>query len=346
MPTKMEKIEIEGMHCLGCEDILKQAVAGIAGVERVDASYSAQTLEAAYDDAKTQRADIEQAIVAKGYGIKKNQASGGVWRRIKHFALFLLLLVVVGGVAFWGKSQMPAVMQQIKPQMSYAVLLGIGFLTGFHCIGMCGGFVVAYTDPAKTKARQFLAHLSYAFGKTLSYTVLGAGFGLLGATIAITPQIRGAVALAASVFLLIYGLKMLNVFAFLRRFTLRMPKTVNRAVADELRKPRRSALRTGLLTGLLLGCGPLQAMYVMAAGSGDPFQGGMILMMFGLGTLLPLLGFGVFASLLSQTAMRQMVHVSGILVIAMGVMMAQRGMMMLKGGHSPTMTKQTLRQPQ
>jgi sulfite exporter TauE/SafE len=203
---------------------------------------------------------------------------------------------------------------------------------------------VAYTDATKSKARQLLAHLSYAFGKTLSYTVLGAGFGLLGATIAITPQIRGGVALAASVFLLIYGLKMLNVFAFLRRFTLRMPKSVNRAVADEFRKPPRSALRTGLLTGFLLGCGPLQAMYVMAAGSGDPFQGGMILLMFGLGTLLPLLGFGLFASLLSHSAMRQMVHVSGILVIAMGVMMAQRGMMMLKGSHMPAMSNQTMQQ--
>lgn len=344
MPTRMEKIEIEGMHCVGCEDILKQALGGITGVESVNASYGAQTVEVVYDNTKTHRADIERVIVAKGYGIKTTQASGDVWRRVKHFILFLLLLVVVGGIAFWGKSQMPGVMQQIQPQMSYAVLLGIGFLTGFHCIGMCGGFVVGYTDPAKSKARQLLAHLSYAFGKTLSYTVLGAGFGLLGASIAITPQIRGAVALAASLFLLIYGLKMLNVFAFLRRFTLRMPKTVNRAIADELRKPPRSALRTGLLTGLLLGCGPLQAMYVMAAGSGDPFQGGMILLMFGLGTLLPLLGFGVFASLLSHTAMRQMVQVSGILVIAMGVMMAQRGLMMLKASHMPTTPTQTLQQ--
>jgi hypothetical protein len=42
--------------------------------------------------------------------------------------------------------------------------------------------------------------------------------------------------------------------------------------------------------------------------------------------------------------MRQMVHVSGILVIAMGVMMAQRGMMMLKGSHMPAMSNQTMQQ--
>ncbi len=342
MPTKMEKIEIEGMHCMGCEDILKQAITGIEGVKTVKASYRTQTVAVLYDNTKSDRADFEQAIIKKGYSIKKTQASSNVVPRLKYFAVFVLLLLVVGSVAFWGKNQMPSIMQQINPQMSYAVLLGIGFLTGFHCIGMCGGFVVAYTDPTKSKSRQFLTHFSYAFGKTLSYTVLGSGFGLLGATISITPQIRGAVALAASVFLLIYGLKMLNVFAFLRRFTLRLPKIVNQVVNNELHKPRRSALRTGLLNGLLLGCGPLQTMYVMAAGTGDPFQGGMILLMFGLGTLIPLLGFGVFASLLSHTAMRQMTQVSGILVIAMGVMMAQRGMMMIKDNHTPATTNQTM----
>lgn len=336
-------LTIIGMHCPGCEEIINEAVSALPGVHSVKASYGQATVDVEYDESLIDEAQIRQCIEDKGYAVETRVTSMAV--HIKRTLAFLLLLVVVGGVAFWGKSQMPAVMQQIKPHMDIAVLLGIGFLTGFHCIGMCGSFVVAYTDPAKSKARQLLAHLSYAFGKTLSYTILGAGFGLLGASIAITPQIRGGVALAASVFLLIYGLKMLNVFAFLRRFTLRMPKSVNRAVADELRKPPRSALRTGLLTGLLLGCGPLQAMYVMAAGSGDPIQGGLILLMFGLGTLLPLLGFGMFATLLSHAAMRQMVRVSGVLVILMGVMMAQRGMMMLKGGHMPAMAPQTMQQP-
>lgn len=340
MTISSRQLKVDGMHCTGCEDIICEAVSALPGVQSVNASYKHALVEVTYDTAILREATISECLAAKGYAVEA--APAGTANNIKHGLVFLVLLLLIGSVAFWGKSLMPGVMQQIKPQMSYAVLLGIGFLTGFHCIGMCGGFVVAYTDATKSKARQLLAHLSYAFGKTLSYTVLGAGFGLLGATIAITPQIRGGVALAASVFLLIYGLKMLNVFAVLRRFSLRMPKSVNRAVADELRKPPRSALRTGLLTGLLLGCGPLQAMYVMAAGSGDAFQGGMILLMFGLGTLLPLLGFGMFASLLSHTAMRQLVQVSGILVIAMGIMMAQRGMMMLKGTHMPAASSQSM----
>lgn len=335
MATINRQFSIRGMHCTGCEEIIGNAVRALPGVSGVEVSYGRGVMSVDYDSRILADAEIGRCLAEKGYTLEPPAKSAPAI--FKQLMLFGLLLALVGGVAFWGKSLMPGVMMQIKPQMSYALLLGIGFMTGFHCIGMCGGFVVGYTDPAKSKAAQLLAHLGFAFGKTLSYTVLGAGFGLLGASIAITPQIRGGLALAASVFLLLYGLKMLDVFAFLRRFTLRMPSLVNRGVAGEMRRSRRSGLRSGLLTGLLLGCGPLQAMYVMAAGSGDPLQGGMILMMFGLGTLLPLMGFGIFASLLPQTAMRLLLKVSGILVMAMGLMMAQRGLMTLKAGGMPPM---------
>ncbi|AMK77410.1 MULTISPECIES: sulfite exporter TauE/SafE family protein [Methylomonas] len=326
-------LTVEGMHCPACEDTISHALAELSGVIKADASYARAIVELQFDDKLIDEAELLQTIRAKGYEVvlKESPTNG----KLKSLLVFVLLLLTVGGVAFWGKSLMPGVMQQITPHMDHAVLLGIGFLTGFHCIGMCGGFVVGYTDPSKAKSRQLLAHLSYAFGKTLSYSALGAGFGLLGASMAITPQMRGGPALAASVFLLLYGLKMLNFFAFLRRFTLRLPKAVNRQLAEEMRKPR-SALRTGLLTGFLLGCGPLQAMYVMAAGSGDPVQGALILFWFGLGTLAPLLGFGFFASLLSPVFMRQLVKVSAILVIAMGVMMAQRGLKIVQAGEMPS----------
>lgn len=333
MTIETTHFKIEGMHCGGCEETIARAVSDLPGVRKVEASYREASADVEYDDALIRESVIRQCIEAKGYRIA--DASRAKAGKLQQWLVFLLLLVLVGGVAFWGKSQMPGAMQQIKPHMGHALLFGIGFLTGFHCIGMCGGFVVGYTNTGQSKARQLLAHLSYGFGKTLSYTALGAGLGLLGATVAITPQIRGVAALAASVFLLLYGLKMLNVFSILRRFTLRLPVGVNRQIAGGLRK-YRSPLLTGLLSGLLLGCGPLQAMYVMAAGSSDPIEGASILLMFGLGTLPPLLGFGLFAGSLSPAAMRQLVRVSGILVIAMGLMMVDRGLKMTQAGQAPS----------
>jgi sulfite exporter TauE/SafE len=65
--------------------------------------------------------------------------------------------------------------------------------------------------------------------------LLGAEFGLLGAFVEITPQMCRVAALLASVFILLYGLKMLNVFSLLRRLSvgLRWPRAVNRQVSNQ-----------------------------------------------------------------------------------------------------------------
>ena len=64
----------------------------------------------------------------------------------------------------------------------------------------------------------------------------------------------------------------------------------------------------GLLNGLMLGCGPLQAMYVMAAGTGSPQEGATMLFFFGLGTLIPLLSFGLIASGIPRIIRHWYVH--------------------------------------
>ncbi|MGR8929335.1 MAG: urease accessory protein UreH domain-containing protein [Gammaproteobacteria bacterium] len=328
MTTIKQRINVGGMQCTGCEDIICDAVSTLTGVRRVVANYANQTVDLEFEASLVSLEQIRKAIVDKGYIIVANQSKP--LKIIRTILGFTLLLLIVGGVSYWGKSQMPAVMQMINPQASYIMLLGIGFLTGFHCIGMCGSFVVSYTSSTQSKPKQILAHLGYGLGKVISYSAIGAGFGLIGAAIAITPQIRGYAALAASLFLVIFGMRMLDLFGFLRRFVLRVPSSFSHQITDGIRK-QRNAFVTGLLSGFLLGCGPLQAMYIMAAGTGNPQQGAMVLLMFSLGTLLPLWGFGMFATLLSTNVMHQLVRVSGVLVIAMGVMMAQRGMMFIKG---------------
>ena len=157
-------------------------------------------------------------------------------------------------------------------------------------------------------------------------------FGLIGSVITITLHMRGIAALVASVFLLIYGLKMLNVIPGLRYFTLRLPKAFTHQVNSSIRK-RKSPFFIGMLSGLLLGCGPLQVMYIMAAGTGSPQEGATLLFFFGLGTLVPLLGFGFFANFLSRHTIHELVRVSGFLIIIMGVMMANRGLKMTQSGY-------------
>jgi hypothetical protein len=73
-------------------------------------------------------------------------------------------------------------------------------------------------------------------------------------------------------------------------------------------------------------CGPLQAMYVMAAGTGSWVKGGAILFFFGIGTLPLLLGFGFLTSLLSANLTPKLLKASGFIVMILGAIMLNRGL--------------------
>jgi copper chaperone CopZ len=192
MSIKRIQRPVQGMHCAGCEQTIEEAVGRLPGVKRIQASYAKASVEIEYDDALIREKDLRHAIEKKGYRIAE-PAERPLRRRALNGLFFILLLLTVGGVAFWGKSLMPDLMKQVSAQVGYAMLFTIGFFTGFHCIGMCGGFVVGYSAAVtpRTPWTVASAHLQYALGKTTSYVVIGAGFGLLGSLITFTPYLRG-----------------------------------------------------------------------------------------------------------------------------------------------------------
>jgi uncharacterized protein len=333
MAAKSTHLKVNGMHCTGCEETIENAVSRLPGVQKIRADYIKQTVDVEFESKSIGESGIRRAIEEKGYQFESASTQPSS-HFIRNTLIFLFFLLLVGGVTFWGKSMIPGLVGEMNAQLGYAMLFSIGFLTGFHCIGMCGGFVVGYAaaiEP-RTAATTAMAHLMYASGKTASYTVVGGSLGLLGSIMTFTPYMRGVVTLAASLFVIIYGLKMLDVFPVLRNFTLRLPRFVVRGVSNELRQ-RRSPLTIGLLNGLMLGCGPLQAMYIMAAGTGSAQEGATMLFFFGLGTLVPLLSFGLIASSVSRDIVNLLVRASAILVIAMGLMMADRGLKLTGTGY-------------
>ena len=223
-------------------------------------------------------------------------------------------------------------MPKLNQNMSYGLLLLVGALTGFHCVGMCGPLVVGYiAKDATSGTRSHLSHIQYGIGKTLSYTVIGGTLGAFGAVIAFTPRTQGLVGIAAGVFLILFGLHMLNAFLALRHFYIKPPAFMMRLVGREYRK-RHNPLVIGLLNGLMIICGPLQAMYVMAAGSGSWAEGARIMFFFGLGTLPLLLGFGFLTSLVSANLTPKLLKASGVIVIILGTIMLNRGMALAGSG--------------
>lgn len=215
---------------------------------------------------------------------------------------------------------------ELSNEFNISLLLLIGFLSSFHCVGMCGPLILGYAAKhAKAGHASHWTHVWYVLGKTLSYTAIGGLFGLFGAIVAFTPYTQGMVGIVAGGFLLLFGLHMLEVFPALDHFQFKTPKFVMRFVSYEYRK-HSHPFAIGLLNGLMILCGPLQAMYVMAAGTGSGIDGAMILFFFGLGTVPMMLGFGFLTTLLSGSLTPKLLRVSGVVVMALGVIMLNRGL--------------------
>jgi uncharacterized protein len=311
----------EGTTCDSCEKIIKKQVLKVQGVTEVEFDYSKETGYVTFDEEKTDIDEILYKIEEKGYScyvLGKNKTSnkwmGWFFGIIGIVIVFFFLFRLVEGIN----------LPEISQGMGYGLLFVVGLLTGFHCISMCGGFVLSYTAKnAQEGKKSHKSHLMYGVGKTLSYTIIGAVFGLIGSIIAFTPMMRGVIGLLAGLFLILFGLKMLNIFPILRKIQFKTPKFLARFVG---KNQNSSPLVIGLLNGLMIACGPLQAIYIMAAGTGSMLEGAKLLFIFGLGTLPVMLGFGYFASFVSRKATHKILKASGVIVVVLGLFMLNNGL--------------------
>jgi hypothetical protein len=100
-----------------------------------------------------------------------------------------------------------------------------------------------------------------------------------------------------------------------------MPKFLTKNIAGKGNSP----FYVGLLNGLMP-CGPLQAMQLYALSTGSPVKGALSMLLFSLGTVPLMFGFGAVSSLLSKKFTKKMLTVSASLVIILGFGMLSTGL--------------------
>ena len=210
---------------------------------------------------------------------------------------------------------------------SAAFIIGVG-----HCIGMCGGIVVAYSsakiDETTSWMRQAIAHLAYNFGRVTTYMVIGMIFGFIGQAISFTMSTRGILLFGVGILMILTGLSLLGNFKFLNSANWSISKngwfqkTFKKLLSSD---SIGSFYLLGILNGMLP-CGPVYAFAIAAAGTMSPFWGAVVMGIFGLATIPALFFLGSVTKLLQRGQWRDMMlKVGAILVILYG------GWTLLKG---------------
>ncbi len=331
MSNKHYRFSIGDMQCADCETVIEEAVLALPGVIQAQADFTDECLELDIDTRVISLNTVFAALKKAGYVCnpkpkKPAKASHqGRWALAGAAGIALLL-------ALDRYLKFDDVLAQMGEKADYGLLFLVGIFTSFHCIGMCGGFVLGYTVSGSQQGRpSYRQHLLYGLGKLVSYTSFGGLFGWLGGGISFTDELRSAVLMAAGGFLLVYGLGMLDTFHRLRRFQIRLPRSMAHTLAKQ-RQHTSSPLMIGLLNGLMIACGPLQAMYILAAGTGSPAKGAALLAVFALGTLPMMFAFGYLANLVTANTTRLFMKISSLIIVALGLMMLNRGLLLSGGG--------------
>ena len=209
----------------------------------------------------------------------------------------------------------------------------IAFLGAFgHCIGMCGGIVIAYSsrkiEDNWSNFTQALAHLIYSFGRITTYVMLGVVFGAIGGVVQFNGYTTAGMTIIAGIFMILAGLSLLGKLKFLTKLEHSFSqsnwyKNVFRQVLQS--KSLYSFYILGLLNGLLP-CGLVYFFAVTAASTGSPLWGGVVMFIFGVSTIPALFSLGFFTQLLNRGEMRKnMMNLASIIVILFGLYTIYRG---------------------
>lgn len=205
-----------------------------------------------------------------------------------------------------------------NPADYFAALL-MGLAGAGHCLMMCGGLAGALG--AKPSATELL---TYNLGRISSYVVAGVLVGLLSqlAIAQFTPALLGLRFLAA-VFLIALGLYFAGWWFGMQQLE-RLGRPLWQRLAPSARKLQQQRSLAGrFAAGVVWGwlpCGLVYSALSWAAISGTAAQGGLYMLLFGLGTLPAMFAFGWFTgavqSILKAQGFRQAM---GVLLILYGV---------------------------
>lgn len=204
-----------------------------------------------------------------------------------------------------------------------------GLLGSSHCVGMCGGFAMMVGMGARSAPTMALAQTLFTLGRIFTYTMLGFVAGSIGLRLtnwtAWGINFLAVLAVVAGVILVLQGLATLGLTLWPRRFQPQAACLVASGFRSLLQGQGMTArFLAGVLTGLLP-CGLVYGFVSLAAATGDPLHGGLLMTMFGLGTAPLMIGVGWGASLIGLAARQRILKVAACCVLLTGCLTVIRG---------------------
>jgi len=285
-----------GMHCPACELLIEKKIGKLEIIKNADAVLGSKKLylETGTDISKDELlAKVNEIIKPHGYEISLERIRHKV--NFRDLAIGFVIAAVIVGIFFLIQKLGIANILGGK-SMSFALVFLIGVVASLSsCMALVGGLVLSISSSyAKGKDRIWPLILFHG-ARIIGFFLLGGAIGLIGIAFKLTPGFYFTASIVLFIVMLILGINLLDIFPFFRKLQLKMPKSLSKRITGAEKIGNKFVpLLLGILT-FFLPCGFTQSMQINAMASGNFLQGGLIMLIFALGTL-PVLALISFTS--------------------------------------------------
>lgn len=331
--TKTLRLGVKGMTCNSCEVLIERKLRQVPGVEKVKASLGNEETTVKCAD-EVQLDDLQNVVSDKGYSffLKEEDIAG---KRVffntngkKWYEIGAALMIIIGIYFVLKQLELLPKNFGVSDTMSYGFVFVLGLIAATStCLAVAGGLLLAVVGryqekyPHLTGAQKFKPHIYFNVGRMVSYTLLGGVIGIVGSMLTLSATVTGTITIVASVLMIIIGLQLLQVFPWLNKIRLKMPKFIAHRVykASEQDAPSRTGSFFFGAATFFLPCGFTQALQLYVLGRGDFTVGALTMLAFSLGTLPALAGIGAFSSFAKGNTQKYFLTFSAVLVIVLGI---------------------------
>ncbi len=210
--------------------------------------------------------------------------------------------------------------------MEYISALVLGLLGSFHCIGMCGPIAIALPLKQESWFARISSGLTYNIGRTITYGILGALFGLLGKGIAVgglqqwASIIIGVIMILSVLFPVLF--RKINIESATFKLVGKTKKIFGKMFAI---RSYGSLFIIGILNGFLP-CGLVYIAIASAIVLGSVEQGVTYMVVFGLGTIPVMLSLSVLGNVVSMRFRKKVSKIIPYFIILIGILFILRGL--------------------
>ncbi len=205
--------------------------------------------------------------------------------------------------------------------------LVLGLMGSFHCAGMCGPIAIALPLHGNSISQKIFGGTLYNLGRTLTYGVMGAIFGLLGQGVEMIgfqqkiSVVMGAIMIISVVFPSLFR-NQYNMEKSWFSLVGKLKKSIGKLFSVH---SFSSLFFIGLLNGLLP-CGLVYMAIAGAIGTGEVVLGSLYMIMFGLGTIPMMLSIAIAGNILNAAIRQKINRLIPVLVVVVGIFFILRGL--------------------